>query len=127
MNSYFAGIDLLEISRLQGVLERHGQRFLDRVYTAREQDYCGRRLPELAARFSAKEAVMKALGTGARGISWREIEVLANARGKPVVILHGRALKRANHVGISEIEISLSHERNIACAMVVGGSGIPKQ
>ena len=70
---------------------------------------------------------MKALGTGARGISWREIEVLANARGKPVVILHGRALKRANHVGISEIEISLSHERNIACAMVVGGSGIPKQ
>ena len=96
MNAYFAGVDLLEIGRFQQVLDRHGQRFLDRIFTLREQDYCGLRVPELAARFAAKEAVMKALGTGVRGIGWREIEVLANARGKPVVLLHGRAIRRAN-------------------------------
>ena len=125
MNAYFAGVDLLEIGRFQQVLDRHGQRFLDRIFTRREQDYCGLRVPELAARFAAKEAVMKALGTGVRGIGWREIEVLANARGKPVVLLHGRAIRRANSIGMREIEISLTHERDLACAMVVGGSGVP--
>ena len=125
MSAYFAGVDLLEIGRFQQVFDRHGQRFLDRIFTLREQDYCGQRVPELAARFAAKEAVMKALGTGVRGIGWREIEVLANARGKPVVLLHGRAIRRANTIGMREIEISLTHERDLACAMVVGGSGVP--
>ena len=113
------GVDLIEIARVKDVLARHGQRFLDRVYTAREQDYCGDRLPELAARFAAKEAVMKALGTGVRGIGWREIEVLANARGKPVLVLHGRARARANRLGFRTLEISMTHERTIACAFTV--------
>jgi holo-[acyl-carrier protein] synthase len=127
MNAYFAGVDLLDIGRFQQVLDRHGQRFLDRIFTPREQDYCGDRVAELAARFAAKEAVMKALGTGVRGIGWREVEVLANARGKPVVLLHGRAIRRANAIGLREIEISLTHERDLTCAMVVGGPGVPAQ
>jgi holo-[acyl-carrier protein] synthase len=124
MSAYFAGVDLLDIGRFQHVLDRHGQRFLDRIFTLREQDYCGHRVAELAARFAAKEAVMKALGTGVRGIGWREIEVLANARGKPIVLLHGKAMRRANAIGMREIEVSLSHERDLTCAMVIGGPGV---
>ena len=79
MSPLFPGVDLIEIERFRSVLDRHGQRFLNRVYTSREQDYCGGRVSELAVRFAGKEATMKALGTGVRGISWREIEILANA------------------------------------------------
>lgn len=129
-----SGVDLIEIARVKDVLARHGQRFLDRIYTAREQDYCRDRLPELAARFAAKEAVMKALGTGVRGIGWREIEVLANARGKPVLLLHGRARARANRLGFRAVEISMTHERTMACAFAVaitnaatGDRAIPEQ
>ena len=91
MGPHFSGIDLIEIARFERVLERHGDRFLRRCFTEREVDYCRGRVSELAVRFAGKEATMKALGTGVRGISWREIEILANARGKPVVLLHGRA------------------------------------
>ncbi len=115
-----SGVDLIEIARVKDVLARHGQRFLNRVYTAREQDYCGDRLPELAARFAAKEAVMKALGTGARGVAWREIEVLPNRRGKPLVYLYGRARERAERIGLKALDVSLSHERDFAVAAVVG-------
>ena len=120
MSALFAGVDLIDIQRIQDVLDRHGSRFLRRVYTDREVDFCGDRVPELAVRFAAKEAVMKALGTGVRGIGWREIEILANARGKPVVILHGRARVRAQQIGMQTIEISLTHERKMGCAFVVG-------
>ena len=123
LSAAVCGVDLIEIGRVGDVLERHGGRFLERVYTAREQTYCRGRVAELAARFAAKEAVMKALGTGARGVGWREIEVLANARGKPQVLLHGRALVRANRIGLGTLEVSLSHSRDLACAMVVGGGG----
>ncbi len=122
MTSYSAGVDLITISRIRDVLERHGDRFLQRVYTRREIDYCGGRVHELAARFAAKEAVMKALGTGVRGVGWREIEILANGRGKPQVLLHRRALARANRLGLEALEISLTHEGGLACAMVVGAS-----
>ncbi|PZC47101.1 MAG: holo-[acyl-carrier protein] synthase [Chloroflexi bacterium] len=114
-----SGVDLIEIERVRDVLGRHGDRFLNRIYTTREQDYCGDRLQELAARFAAKEAVMKALGTGVRGVGWREIEVLANARGKPIVLLHGRARTRANRLGFRRVEISMTHERSMACAFAV--------
>ncbi len=77
---YAVGIDTIEIPRVQRVLERHGERFLKRVYTPTEVAFCRGRVPELAARFAAKEAVMKALGTGVRGIGWREIEVLPDRR-----------------------------------------------
>ncbi|MEE9278385.1 MAG: holo-ACP synthase [Dehalococcoidia bacterium] len=123
MSAYFVGVDLIDIARVRDVLDRRGARFLNRIYTPREQDFCGGRVHELAARFAAKEAVMKALGTGVRGVGWREIEILANARGKPQVVLHGRALARANHLGMREVEVSLSHERELACAFVVGGPG----
>lgn len=120
-----SGVDLLELERWRDVHARHGARFLDRIYTAREQDYCGDRNQELAARFAAKEAVMKALGTGVRGVGWREIEILANARGKPVVLLHGRARARANRLGFDRVEISMTHEREMACAFATAiGEGV---
>lgn len=75
------GIDIIVISRVAKVLAKHPRRFLDRVFTPEEVAFCRGRVPELAARFAAKEAVMKALGTGARGLAWREIEVLPNRRG----------------------------------------------
>lgn len=114
------GVDLLLIQRFKRVLERHRERFLRRIYTEREIDYCRDRLPELAARFAGKEAVMKALGTGVRGVRWREIEILANARGKPVVILHGNAQRRSHDLGLDRIEISLTHERTMVCAFAIG-------
>jgi holo-[acyl-carrier protein] synthase len=120
MTVYGTGIDLITIDRISDVLGRHGERFLRRVYTTREVDYCGGRVQELAVRFAGKEAVMKALGTGARGVGWREIEILANGRGKPLVLLHGRALARANHLSLSGIEISLTHEGGTAAAFAVG-------
>ena len=80
------GIDLIEIPRIQRALDDFGERFLNRVYTQRERDRYRTRISELAARFAAKEAISKALGTGIRGIKWREMEVVANRRGKPIVV-----------------------------------------
>ena len=114
------GVDLLLMERFEGVLERHPERLPRRILTERERDYCGDRVPEMAVRFSGKEAVMKCLGTGVRGVKWREIEILANARGKPIVILHGGARRRARELGLERIEISLTHERNLVCAFAVG-------
>lgn len=119
---YAVGIDVIEIARVRRVLERHPQRFLDRVYTREEVAFCRGRVPELAARFAAKEAVMKALGTGARGLAWREIEVLPNRRGKPLVYLHGNARKRGEQIGIRGIDISLTHSHDLAIAAVVGAA-----
>lgn len=114
------GVDLLLIDRFERVLARHPERFPERILTERERDYCGGRLAEMAARFAGKEAVMKCLGTGVRGVRWREIEILANARGKPIVILHGGARRRAREIGLERIEISLTHEKTIVCAFAVG-------
>ena len=124
MNGYAAGVDLIAIDRIRDVLARHSERFLRRIYTPREIDYCGGRVQELAVRFAAKEAVMKALGTGVRGLAWKEIEILANGRGKPVVHLHHAALARAHRIGLAQMDISLTHESGIACAFVVGGPQI---
>ena len=120
MTEHAVGIDVIEIARVRRVLERHPERFLMRVYTATEAAFCRGRVSELAARFAAKEAVMKALGTGVRGISWREIEVLPNPRGKPLITLHGKAAARAELIGLHELDISLSHTRVYAVASVVG-------
>lgn len=113
------GIDIIEIARVRGVLERHGDRFLNRVYTARERERYAGRVQELAARFAAKEATMKALGTGIRGVRWRDIEVLPNRRGKPIIILHETALRRAHALGLNHFAISLTHSRGDAMAIVV--------
>jgi len=100
-------------------VDRWGERFLRRVYSDAELAYCRGRIPELAARFAAKEAVSKALGTGMKGVSWVEMEVLGDRRGKPYVTLYGRALARAKELGLSEWAISLSHTDNAAIALVV--------
>ena len=97
-----------------------GDRFLRRVYTERERERYGSRISELAARFAAKEATSKALGTGIRGIRWREMEVIANQRGKPVLILHGSAAERAALLGLVHFDVSLTHSRTDAMAFVVG-------
>ncbi len=113
------GVDLIETERIARALERWGDRFLQYVYTPAELDYCRKHVPELAARFAAKEAVSKALGTGLRGVKWREMEVLSDTRGKPLVRLHGRARKRAEELGLDKFAISLSHSRRYAIAFVV--------
>jgi holo-[acyl-carrier protein] synthase len=117
---YRVGVDIIEIERIQWIVDRWGQRFLHRIYTEAELDLCRNRVPELAARFAGKEAVMKALGTGRRGLSWRDIEILPNRRRAPLVFLHGRARRRARKLGIGELAISLSHSRDYAVASVVG-------
>lgn len=116
------GVDIIEIERVAAALSRHGPRFLRRVYTERESLFCRGRVPELAVRFAAKEAVMKALGTGVRGVGWREIEILPDRRGKPYVFLHDRAERRARDLGLVEFAVSLSHARTYAVAFVVASS-----
>jgi len=113
------GIDVIEIPRIQRSLDDFGERFLNRVYTERERQYFRGRVSELAARFAAKEATSKALGTGIRGIRWREMEVLPNRRGKPVLILHGQAAERARTLGLTHFSVSLTHSRSDAMAFVV--------
>lgn len=113
------GIDIIEIERIEHVLARFGDRFLNRIFTPTERERYGRRPPELAARFAAKEATMKALGTGIRGVHWRDIETLSNRRGKPILQLHGTAKARAELLGLDNWTISLTHSRTEAMATVI--------
>ncbi len=118
------GVDIVEVPRIERLLNNYGNRFLERVYTTAEVLYCRARPAELAARFAAKEAVSKALGVGVRvlardGINWQDVEVLGDERGKPQVHLYGRAAERAAELGLSEWAISLSHTREYAIAFVV--------
>lgn len=116
------GVDIIEIARIQRTYNDFGERFLHRVFTERERDLYRGRVNELAARFAAKEATSKALGTGIIGIRWREMEVLPNRRGKPVLILHGRAAERARSLGLTDFSMSLTHSRTEAMAFVVATS-----
>jgi len=118
------GVDIVEIPRVQRVLDRYGRRFLERIFTEGEIAYCRGRAPNLAARFAAKEATMKALGTGTRGVSWKDIEVLRRQSGEPHIRLQGRAEVRAQRLGVAEISLSLSHCREYAVAFVVTQSGV---
>ena len=118
------GVDLVEIARISRALARHGDRLLKRVFTPAEVRYCRSRVPELAARFAAKEAVSKALGVGMRmiardGINWKDVEVIGDNRGKPLVRLYGRAAARSEELALSEWAISLSHTGQYAIAFVV--------
>ncbi len=114
------GIDIIEIARIKGVIERWGESFLHRVYTEAELRLCRKRPSSLAIRFAGKEAVMKALGTGRRGVSWREIEILAEPSGQPSVHLYGKAQVRADSLGLGKLAISLSDSKEYAVAFVVG-------
>ena len=116
---FTTGVDIIEIPRIKRVLVRYGQRFLNRVFTPAEIAYCRGRAPNLAGRFAAKEAAMKALGTGVRGVSWKDIEVIRADSGAPSLRLHGRAEKRAERLQMSEMSLSISHSREYAVAFVV--------
>jgi len=117
------GVDIIEIGRVQRAITRWGERFLDRLYTPAELALCRGGGSELAVRFAAKEAISKALGTGLLGVSWREMEVLVDRRGKPFVQLYGRAARRAEHLGLMEFAVSLSHSQDFAVAFVVAVTG----
>ncbi len=113
------GVDIIEIPRIARVLERYGERFLHRIYTPGELEYCRGRPSKLASRFAAKEATMKALGTGVRGVGWKDIEVTRAPSGAPSILLHGRAKSRAERLGVLEISISMSDSQDNAIAFVV--------
>ena len=125
--THAVGIDMIEIDRVAKVLARHPRRFIERVYTPEEAAFCRGRVPELAGRFAAKEAVMKALGTGARSVAWRDVEVLPDRRGKPLVYLYGGAATRAETIGLEAIDVSLSHLESFALAAVVCTVQRPEQ
>jgi holo-[acyl-carrier protein] synthase len=118
-----SGIDLVEIARIQLSMDRYGHRFLDRVYTAAEKEYCLRKrnaAESLAARFAAKEAGAKALGTGiSQGVGWLEIEVVREPGGRPSLQFHGRAAQRAERMGVRNATLSLTHTDALAMASVV--------
>ena len=116
------GVDMIEIYRVRESIERHGDRFLERVYTEGELTACRERVESLAARFAAKEAVAKALGTGIwrEGIGWKDIEVTRDIdTGAPILNLYGAALAQAEKLGLTTWSISLSHDRERAIAFVV--------
>jgi holo-[acyl-carrier protein] synthase len=100
-------------------VDRWGQRFLDRIYTPAEQRYCRGRPQRLAGRFAAKEAISKVLGTGVRFVHWREMEILPDLRGKPVVHLTGRAAEVAARLGLGPIGVSITHTGDLALAFAV--------
>jgi holo-[acyl-carrier protein] synthase len=118
------GIDMVDIDRVARSIERYGRRFLERVYTAQEIAYCERKrrnaAESYAARFAAKEAGAKALGTGMGfGVTWREIEVEREPAGRPLLVLHGRAAELAQAMGVQRSSLSITHTDTRAMAMVI--------
>jgi len=122
-----SGIDLAEIGRIRQSNDRYGTRFLNRIYTAAEQAYCLRKrnsAESFAARFAAKEAGAKALGTGiSHGVSWLEIEVVREPSGKPTIKYHGRAAQIAARLGVAHAALSITHTADLAMASVVLENG----
>jgi holo-[acyl-carrier protein] synthase len=122
------GIDIIETARIKRSVEEHAERFLDRVYTPAEQQYCARNrkryFEHLAGRFAAKEAVLKVLGTGWRGgIAWTDIEILPEPSGQPRVRLTGECLRIARELGIARWHVSISHIETHATASAIGLKG----
>lgn len=117
------GVDLEEVERLKAAIERHGRRFLERVFTSGEIAYVERaanRFERYAARFAAKEAAMKAIGTGwAEGVRWSDIEIVNSESGRPEMKLSGKAAEIAAALGCRAVHVSLSHTRRMAIAQVV--------
>lgn len=113
------GVDLIEIDRIARALARHGDRFRHRFYTEGELIHCSDRVECLAGRFVVKEAVAKALGTGIGDVGWKEIEVVCNERGKPHLVLHGRAQELAAELGLHTWSVSLSHTATHAIGFAV--------
>jgi holo-[acyl-carrier protein] synthase len=116
------GVDIVEIARLEESVARWGEDFLNRVYTDTEIKLYRQKLPSLAVRFAAKEAVIKALGQQGKKASLKDIEVLSGPGGQPVVNLYGRAQQQAKAMGLVELAVSLSHSKEYAVAFVSGDS-----
>jgi len=118
------GLDLIECERVAVVVERHGQRFLDRVLTPCEQAYCNTHrdsIPRIAGRFAAKEAILKMLGTGWRGkIAWTDMEITNDPAGRPQVALTGHTARISTEQGISRVLVSITHTPNYAAATAIG-------
>jgi holo-[acyl-carrier protein] synthase len=120
------GIDITSVIRIKRIIERWGDRFLNKVFTEEERIYClNKAIPaqHFAARFAAKEAAFKMLGTGLRDNSWNDVTIYKNSLGKPEVNLQGKAARKAEKLGIEKIYISLSHEKNYAVAQVIAEGG----
>ena len=113
------GVDLVDISRIREAIERHGARFIDRIFTGAEQHECHGRFESLAARFAAKEATAKALGCGIGDVGWLDIEIRSDENHAPYLQLHGEAEKLAKTFGLSTWSVSLSHTHSQAIAFVV--------
>ena len=117
------GVDIEEVGRIRGAIERHGDRFVRRIFTSSEVAYAEEKahpFSSYAARFAAKEAAMKALGTGwDHGVRWRDIEVTNQSGGRPLLRLRGRAAEVAEELGCRSIHLSLSHTRETALAQVI--------
>jgi holo-[acyl-carrier protein] synthase len=117
------GIDLVDFPRIEEMIQRHGERFINRIFTADEQAYAEKkrnRVEKYAGRFAAKEAVLKLVGTGWRGkIAWTDIEIINNGNGQPQVTLDGEVKKIADKLGIKQISISITHTANFAIASAV--------
>lgn len=114
------GVDTVATARIEEAIARWGDRFLCRVFTPREREECGGRTESLAARFAAKEAVLKALGTGlSHGITWQDVEIQGRGRA-PRLLLEGRAQALANDLGLRHWTISLTHEAGMAIAVAIG-------
>jgi holo-[acyl-carrier protein] synthase len=117
------GIDIAEVPRIREAIARHGQRFLKRIFTEGEIQYCdskANRVERYAARFAAKEAGMKAIGTGwNHGVRWRDIEVARKPGGRPTLVLHGKAAEFAARLGVNNIALSLTHTADQAMAQVI--------
>jgi holo-[acyl-carrier protein] synthase len=114
------GTDIIEIHRIEQAISSWQDSFLRRIYTEAELESCHNRASSLAARFAAKEAVMKALGTGAEGVNWQDIEILSDSDGAPVVQLHHRAERKAEENGIAKFSVTMSHCKEYAVAFVIG-------
>ena len=126
---YGVGVDIIEVARVQRMIDKFGDKFLKRMFTANEVSYSEERpkskFQHYAARFAAKEALFKAFkGDWKSGIVWKEIEVINEERGNPVLILHGVAEEMQKEIGITELEVSLSHTKESACAIVVAEKSV---
>jgi holo-[acyl-carrier protein] synthase len=123
------GIDIVEIGRVERAAGRHGRRFLEKIFTPAEIGYCdtkAARFVHYAGRFAAKEAAMKALGTGwGEGVAWREVEIVPSAGGAPQVVFHGVARERFEALGATRAHLSISHTREHAVAHVILETAVP--
>ncbi len=113
------GIDLITITRVERARDRHGERFYTRFFTPEERTICADHPFRLAGRIAAKEAAAKALGCGIGDVRWVDIEIAQDVRGRPLLRLHGAALEMARRLGLTEWEVSLTHEGDHAAAVVV--------